>query len=327
MHNRAMATRTRRPRPIALGGLRGFEASARLLSFTLAAGELNLTQSSISRQIRTLETQVGKPLFKRRIRGLELTDAGLRLQRVVQASLSDIDRTIDDLRKPLRRQRVAVTTWASFASLMLVPRLARFSDLHPGIDIRIDAVDEVRNLERDGIDLAVRYAAHEHVPRDAQLLEDDVMIPVISPALLARVGPIERPADLARTTFIFQDHALPYDAWQSWTAWFDSLGEPMPEDVPTISLNFTDQAVEAALRGHGVMLAPVTYVREQLRRGDLVSPLPHVLPTPYGYYLLRNRRTASLPHVVAFADWLVASMGAGPADDAPGRRDRGARPE
>jgi LysR family transcriptional regulator, glycine cleavage system transcriptional activator len=308
MHNPPMASRGRSTRPIPLAGLRGFEAAARLSSFTLAAAELNLTQSSISRQIRTLETQVGKPLFKRRIRGLSLTPAGERFQRVVHASLTEIDRTVGELRRSSQRRRVHVTTFASFASLMLVPRLPRFTALHPEVDIRIDAVDEVRDLEADEFDLALRYLPNDRVPRDAILLQEDEAVPVVSPQLLARIGPISRPEDLARATLLVEDSPVQLRGLDGWERWFEALGTAMPEDVPTLVLSFTYQTLEAALRGQGVMLAPVLFVREHLARGELLTPIPFRLTSTYGYYLLRNRRTAAVPHVAGFTQWLLGTL-------------------
>ena len=303
-----MPPRTRQKRPIALAGLRGFEAAARLLSFTLAAEELHLTQSSISRQVKALETQVGKPLFKRRVRQLELTPAGARLHHAVQASLAEIDRAVAEIRRVTQRKRVTLTTFASFASLMLVPRLAQFSALHPDIDIRIDAADAVRDLEAESIDVAIRHCRHGTEPDHAVKLQDDYMLPVMSPALLARSGPIRTPADLGRFTFIDQDIDTLYGEILGWPRWFAELGEPMPEDTPTLSMNFTYQALDAAVRGQGVMLAPLIYIRERLRRGELVSPVPIRLALPYGYYLIRNRQTGQSPHVAAFADWVVEEL-------------------
>ena len=295
-------------RPILLAGLRGFEASARLLSFTLAAEELNLTQSSISRQIKTLEDQVGKPLFRRRIRHLELTTAGQRLYRVVHACLGDIDRTVTELRGSAQRKRITLTTFASFASLMLVPRLAHFSEKHPGVDIRIDAVDEVRDLENDNIDVAIRYCRNDHAPRGAVMLLDEQLTPALSPALLARIGPLRKPRDLARATFLVQDHLAPYDEFHSWERWFAHVGQAAPSDAPTISMNFTYQAVEAAVRGQGVMLAPVVYIRELVKRGELVCPFPMRMDSPHGYYMIVNRNSGSLPHVEAFTRWLTEQL-------------------
>ena len=295
-------------RPISLAGLRGFEASARLLSFTLAANELHLTQSSISRQIKTLEEQVGKPLFRRSIRRLALTPAGQRLYRVVHASLLDVDRAVADLRGVTHRKRITLTTFASFASLMLVPRLALFSGQHPDIDIRIDAVDEVRDLENEGIDIAIRYLPNATAPRDAIMLLDEHMTPALSPQLLERLGGLKKPRDLARATFLIQDHHGPYDEFLSWERWFAQLGLQMPRDAPTISFNFTYQAIEAAVRSQGVMLAPVVYIREHVKRGELVCPFPMMMASPHGYYLIVNAISAKLPHVAAFARWLIEQL-------------------
>ena len=305
---RSSPSPARSRRPILLAGLRGFEAAARLLSFTLAAQELNLTQSSISRQIKTLEDQVGKPLFRRRIRHLELTAAGQRLYRVVHASLADIDRTVSGLRGATQRKRITLTTFASFASLMLVPRLAHFTEKHPDIDIRIDAVDEVRDLENDNIDVAIRYCRNDQAPREAVMLLDEQLTPALSPALLQRIGPLRKPRDLARTTFLVQDHHLPYDEFHSWERWFAQMGQAAPRDAPTLSLNFTYQAVEAAVRGQGVMLAPVVYIREHVKRGELVCPFPMRMDSPHGYYMIVNRNSANQPHVAAFTRWLTEQL-------------------
>src|SRR5262245_60164426 len=117
--------RVARKRPIQAGALRGFEASGRLLSFTLAAEELSLTQSSISRQVAALERQVGKKLFARKTRALTLTGPGDQLLRAVRQALASIDRTVEEIRGSGGPPKVSVTTYASFASFGLVPRLDR----------------------------------------------------------------------------------------------------------------------------------------------------------------------------------------------------------
>ena len=158
MYGAAMApSSSSKRRPIGLAALRGFEAAARRLSFTDAAAELNLTQSSISRQIATLERQVGKALFVRKTRALLLTPAGAQLQQAVQQALAGIDRSVDALRGAGSAQRVTLSTYASFASLWLVPRLALFQRLHPGIEIRLDASDRVVDLQAEDVDLAIRW--------------------------------------------------------------------------------------------------------------------------------------------------------------------------
>jgi DNA-binding MarR family transcriptional regulator len=147
MPARSITQRTRRRRPIQLQALRGFESAARHLSFTLAAAELKLTQSSISRQVAALEDDVGMALFTRHTRALRLTPAGERLFSAVQQGLALIDRAVDEIRGGAGVRRVTVATYASFASLWLVPRLAEFQRLHRGIEIRIDAADRLVDLE------------------------------------------------------------------------------------------------------------------------------------------------------------------------------------
>lgn len=305
----------RRPsRPISLAGLRGFEASARLLSFTRAAGELNLTQSSISRQIRTLEQQVGKPLFGRRTRALELTPAGQHLYRVVGASLADIDRAVTEVRGDGRRQRLMVTTVTSFASLLLMPRLTDFSRRHPELDIRIDASDTLRDLRADGYDIAVRYCPIRRAPADGLRLIDEQLVAVLSPALANEIGPLDSPADFARTTFLVEASQPPHDDFygNAWEYWFAQTGMTMPADVPRLTLSYTYQALQAALAGQGVMLAPLVYAREHLASGRLVKPFEASLASPFAFYLMINPDSRRQRHIEAFGRWLIGQFGEEP---------------
>ena len=201
---------SRRKRAIGLAALRGFEASARRLSFTLAAAELNLTQSSVSRQVAALERQIGKALFARRTRALALTAAGQRLLRATQQALNQIDRAVDEIRGPGSPTRVSLTTYASFASLWLVPRLAMFQRDHPEIEIRIDAADRYIDLETEGIDIAIRWTRRERLPNDALLLLEEDVMPALSPLLLERSGiTLAKPQDLFQLPLLEMDEGMP----------------------------------------------------------------------------------------------------------------------
>ncbi|HEU4621839.1 MAG TPA: LysR substrate-binding domain-containing protein [Burkholderiaceae bacterium] len=295
----------RRPtRPIQLATLRGFDAAARHLSFTRAADELHLTQSSVSRQIQTLEDEVGKPLFARKTRALELTAAGQRLHRAVRGALHEIDRAVTEVRSATSRKRVSLTTWPSFASLWLVPRLADFARLHPEIDIRIDASDRVLDLQDDDLDIALRYCRDEQAPRDAIRLLDEELTPALAPALLERMGPLNTPKDLARYPLIVLDDRLPSSDENSWERWFALAGAGAP---PPSRLVFTyiDQTMQAAARGQGVVLAKTQFLRDFEERGELVAPFAQRLASRYRCYLLLNAQTRDLPHVSAFVDWLT----------------------
>lgn len=154
-----------RTRPIGAGNLRAFAAVARHLNFRAAAEELALTQSAVSRQIQALEDEVGVALFLRHTRAVELTGAGAQLLRAVAPSLERLDTVVRQIRQAAGRKTVSISTWASFASMWLIPRLEAFQRAHPDIDIRIDASDTPVDLETTDVDLALRYAPSVSVPR------------------------------------------------------------------------------------------------------------------------------------------------------------------
>src|SRR6478609_1630246 len=170
---------THRPLP-PLDLLRGFEAAARHLSFTRAGAELFLTQSAVSRQIQALEEFVGVPLFERRHKALALTDAGQAYFRVVAASLGELREATRKLRESRTGHVLTVTTTVSFASIWLVPRLARFRKQHPRVDVRITATHNVVDMEREGIDLAIRDCPLDRVPPGSTYLVSEHLAVVAS---------------------------------------------------------------------------------------------------------------------------------------------------
>lgn len=297
-------------RPISLAHLRGFEAAARHLSFTLAADELHLTQSSISRQVQGLEEEMGKPLFLRRTRELELTVAGQKLYRSVRSAINDIDRTVAEIRGTALRKRVTLTTWPSFASLWLVPRLAAFARVQPDIDIRIDSTDAMLDLDaEDDIDFAIRYCRNETAPHHAIKLMDEELTPAISPALLDRIGPLNSPADLERATLLVLEDGLPSAAENSWERWLSLAGVPTLQPAGRLLFNYVDQSMQAAARGQGVVLAKTPFLREFAERGELITPFALRMPSRYRYFLIENPHTPASAHAAAFKEWLIGETG------------------
>ena len=142
-----------RTRPISVGHLRAFEAVARLQGFRAAAEELSLTQSAVSRQIQGLEAEVGVSLFIRHTRAVVLTRAGAQLLSTVNQTLPRLDSTVRHIRRSIGRKHVCLTTFASFASMWLIPRLEQFQSQHPDIDIRIDASDQILDMELADVEL------------------------------------------------------------------------------------------------------------------------------------------------------------------------------
>jgi LysR family transcriptional regulator, glycine cleavage system transcriptional activator len=306
-----------RTRAISVGHLRAFDTVARHLNFRVAAEELSLTQSAVSRQIQALEDEVGCPLFLRHTRAVELTSAGTLLLRATGIALERIDAAVRQIRQSAGRRSVSITTWASFASMWLIPRLEAFQREHPDIDIRIDATDAAVDLATADVDLALRYAVPQVVPANAVRLFGEQLTPVASPWLL-RDHPVRRVDDLAKVTLIEAGdaHRTRHLEWLTWQRWFDSFA-PAParpaRNKPRVTpqrwlyFNYAHQIVQATLTGQGVALARLPLVAESLASGDLVEPLPGMrLDSPLVYWLVTASRGTQRPEVKAFCDWLLA---------------------
>ena len=296
----------RRQRPVGLAALRGFEAAARLLSFTAAAAELNLTQSSISRQIAGLEQQVGKPLFVRKTRALELSAAGTLLLHATRQALGAIDHTVDEIRGTGRVQRVTLSTYASFASLWLVPRLALFQRKHPDIEIRLDASDRVVDLQAEDIDVAIRWLPVDKLQAHTTHLVDDMIAPALSPQLLAGAR-LRNPAQLTQWPLLDLDGGVPGANRLNWSTWFEFAGvEAAAPMAGRLVFSFVDQAVQAAIRGQGVALVRSPFLEDCVASGDLVMPFPRIrMPMGYRHVLVVDPDSARKPHVETFLAWLA----------------------
>ena len=296
-----------RHRPLAVGPLRAFEAVARLLSFRAAAEELHLTQPAVSRQIRGLEDELGATLFLRGTRHVELTGPGALLLRNVAPLLAQMDGTVRHIRYAQRRQPVGVTTFASFASLWLLPRLQEFQNAYPASDIRISAADQLADFDDPEIDLALRYCHPDQAPPGSTELFGEVLTPVASPALLDRL-PLRTAADLAQHTLLEEDDARPSAEYLSWRHWLRLHAPPKLEPRGWVYLNFTYQQIQAALAGQGVALARVALVRESIARGELVEPFGAAgrVTSPFSYWLVRWPARRARPVLAAFEDWLLA---------------------
>jgi DNA-binding transcriptional LysR family regulator len=295
--------RSRRYEVPPLDPLLAFEAAARNLSFTKAGEELSLTQSAVSRQVQQLEEQLGVKLFERRPRALLLTERGQAFYQVAQQVLDALHEGARKLRGSPEARTVVVTTTPGFAALWLIPRLAGFTQAHPGVDVRISAANELVNLERSGVDLAVRYAPAGSVPGGRQLFGETVL-PVCSPALAAdRANPLAKPADLRNHVLLHLDD--PRAAWIDWQLWFHALG--LGELQPAGRLHFShyDQLIQAAVSGQGVALGRQPLVRRLLREKKLVAPFKHDVASSRAYCLLESARSRAKPQVQAFVRWLL----------------------
>ena len=299
--------------------LAGFEAAARLLSFTRAAQERFVTQSAISRQIKALEEDLGVPLFERGHRSLALTADGRSLQRSCSALLGELRATVSRIRLRERREVLALTTTPGLAALWLIPRLPQFAKAHPGIDVRIDAELRPRDLERDGFDLAIRYVARADTGGDE--LFGESLLPVCSPALRRDGPPLQTVADLARHTLIELSHRPGDGMPTEWQSWLQAAGHPDLEPASVASFNSYGEAIGAALAGHGVALGRRPLVDALLRSRRLLAPFGGERSSERGYALVLSPAARQRPAVQALAQWL-RDQARGHGGRAPGRPQR-----
>ncbi len=300
--------------------LLSFDAAARTLSFTKAGAERFVTQSAISRQIRTLEEALGVELFRRGHRSLELTPEGASLHAACEVALARLRTTIEQLRSPNARQIVTLTTTPGLAALWLIPRLARFTGANPGVDVRIDASLATRHFDRDGIDVAVRYGPAA-TSAGTKLFEEEVM-PVCAPSLLAAGPPLRRPEDLARHTLLRIDlraTGSSVDALSEWQPWLTAVGQAGLEPRAELTFSNYDAVVSAAIHGQGVALGRRPLVNELLADGRLVAPIAGAMSSARAYFLIVAPRSQTRPQVQALHRWLLDEA-CPTVKPAPGRR-------
>ncbi len=298
-----------RTRPIAAGHLRAFVAVARHLNFRAAAEELALTQSAVSRQIQALEDEVGVPLFLRHTRAVEMSAAGAQLLRAVTPALERVDAAVRTIRQSAGRKSVSISTWASFASMWLIPRLEAFQSEHPDIDIRIDATDTSVDLDTSDVDLALRYCVPTKAPAHAHRLFGEQLTPVASPWLLKSGARLRSAKDLAQFALVEAGdaHRTQHMEWLTWQRWLAAQGLHRFEPKRWLYFNYAHQIAQAALTGQGVALARMPLVADSLANGDLVEVLPGTrLDSPLAYWLIVGPRNDNRPEIKAFCDWLLA---------------------
>lgn len=284
--------------------LAGFEAAARHLSFTKAGEELFLTQSAVSRQIKDLEEQLGVPLFHRRHRALVLTDAGQQFYAAAAQVITTMRSATERLRSQSGRKRpLSVTTTHSFAALWLIPRLAGFTRTHPGVDVRITADTRVQDLERDGLDLAIRHGPPSLAGSNAVRLFGERVFPVCSPKLL-KTNPLREPADLKNHTLLQYDDPDARHPWLHWKTWLEVAGIPDLRPAATLTLSGFEQIIPAALAAHGVALGRSPLVKDLLAEKKLVAPFKTTADPARAYFVIASKAAASRPEVHEFIEWL-----------------------
>ena len=270
-----------------LNALRAFEAVVRLGSMAQAAEALAVTPGAISQQVRLLESVIGVSLFRREGRQLVPTEAGLAAAALAGEAFDQLARAVALMRQPAKRDRLTVSVAPSFAGKWLAPRLFRFQEAHPELEVWVSADSAKVDLGRGAADLAIRYGPGEGPRGEQTLLLQEEVLPVCSPDLLAR-APIPTPEALAGQTLLHDASPESEVDGADWATWL--RGRKLRGISVRGGPRFNQSAlvIDAAVAGRGVALAKRTLAQNDLRAGRLVSLFPDgAAPVKSAYYVLQ----------------------------------------
>lgn len=284
-----------------LNGLRAFEAAARHMSFTDAAGELSVTQAAISHQVRGLEQRLGLKLFVRRNRSLLLSEAGQAYLPSVRAAFDQLNEATERLLQKDRGGHLTVTTTASFAMKWLVPRLGGFQRANTEIDVRISTGTGLVDFSREDVDIGIRYGRGQWPNLMAERLVAEDVMPVCAPSLLKGPNGLKKPADLKRFTLLHIGN-FPDD----WQVWLTAAGVKGVDASRGVTFDFALAGYQAAMDGLGVALGRNPLVEPDLKAGRLVVPFEFKRSSDFAYYLVYPPEAIRRRKIKAFRDWVVS---------------------
>lgn len=264
---------------------RGFVAVGRRMSITLAAEDLCLTQSAVSRQIGALEAQLGVRLLVRGHRSLSFTPQGERLFRSADGAVQQLQDVLGATSTRGAPRSVTLSAAIGFTGLWLLPRLTRLQSLHPGVDLRVSANNQVVDLRHDGIDLAVRYTTPLLAPEGSLRLFGESLAPVAHRSLVPRT--LSTPQALSGRNLLEFDE--PQRPWLQWQDWLAAMGWSDAKPKGILRFNQYDQVIQAALAGQGVALGRLELIQPLLDEGRLVLAAPprYRKETSHAYWLIQ----------------------------------------
>jgi LysR family glycine cleavage system transcriptional activator len=292
------------PRRLPLGSLRVFVAVAEHLNFTRAGEALGVTAGAASLQIRALEEYLSRALFRRNGRIVTLTSEGAALLPRVQQALGALERALDDTRGDRSGGPLRVTMLASFLQSWLLPRLPRLNARAPHLNLQVHTSEVIIDLVRDDHHAAIRFGTGNWPGLEAEKLIDEWLVPVCSPALLRKHGPLRGRDDIAR-------YPLVHSTSEPWTAWL-LASQVLDEDTtsPFTGARIDDSAacVRFALQGSGLALARWSLAGDDITAGRLVCASAEPLKNFRSYYLVHSKHGQKHPGFKTFRDWLVAEL-------------------
>lgn len=271
-------------------------------SFQKAAGELHVTPSAVSHQVKSLETFLELDLFIRQTRRVELTSAGRAYLKTVQKALRSIETATQKLLSEHGSGELRLAVAPAFLTRWLLPRMSRFYDEHPNIELDISASTGLIDFPHSSMDMAVYYGDGEWDDVTCHFLKSSELVPVCSPELLER-HPIDQPEDLGWHTLLHVSKRP-----EDWPMWFEAAGATYKERRKSMMLSSSLLTTGAAARGLGVALADINLITEEIQSGQLVIPLDITLSKGKSFYLVYEKDRPMTYAMREFRDWIMAAM-------------------
>ena len=293
-----------------LNSLRAFEAAARLMSFQKAAEELFVTPSALSYQIRQLEDHVEQPLFLRLNRAVKLTEAGEQLYPGVHDGFESFQRAVRQLMRSNQSNVLVVSSGPAFAAKWLAPRVYKFVDAHPEIELRIAANLKLVDFNIDEVDVALRFGEGVYPGLHVDPLFDEVALPLVSPALIERFGGTFGRAEMEKVTLLHDDSTSFMTEVVGWNTWLEKEGLDHIDGSKGPRFNHADHGLDAAIDGAGIVLGRLSLAMRDIRSGRLVAPFDTYVKASAGFHFVAPPASMDRPHVATFRDWLRAEADA-----------------
>ncbi|MBX2836829.1 MAG: transcriptional regulator GcvA [Gammaproteobacteria bacterium] len=306
--------------PLPLNALNAFVVSARHGSFSKAADELNVTPAAVSQQVRQLEELLDTQLFHRLKKGLTLTESGQAGLGKLQEGFQNIQEAVDLLRGGSQRSELNIWMAPSFASKWLMPRIHRFIDQHPTIDLRFSVDRSVidsdstapslsaENLQANNIDMAIRFGSGHYPGCSVDFLMDVDAIPLCSPMLLeaGAVPPLKEPKDLLKHTLLHDE--TPYEGRPQWESWFEAVGMSGVTADRNLYFNSASLALSAAVEGQGVVLTLEQLAQDDVDKGLLVPLFDFPMEVDLAYRIVSLEGAEEDARVLALKQWLFSEV-------------------
>jgi LysR family transcriptional regulator, glycine cleavage system transcriptional activator len=285
-----------------LAALRAFEAAARHQNFSRAAEELHLTHSAISHQVRALEEELGVALFNRHGKRIAVTPAGQQFAAVLRKSLTDIAAAAEVLQADAKHQKLTISALTSFASRWLAPRLGKFIDQHPDIEVVLQASNQLTDMAQGQVDIGIRFGNGHYPGLSVDKLMDDYFYPVASPRYNG--GKLPTAASGLRGCALLRSQEEP------WLPWLRAAGADVPE--PSGGLVYQDSSllVRSAAAGDGIALARHVIAMQDIAAGDLVRLFDVAVLCRFTYYMVCLPHALQRPQISAFRTWLLDEVAA-----------------